>query len=1229
MVGSDIAINPPTIENANLQLKNEIQHSTKFDKYILNNKDIENLSVSNVYMDRKELPLLKVKNELFKECVALVDSGASRNFLDYEFVKSHQLENYLEPTEFEDVVAANKKTISVKGELTLELQFKLRDEWQNENIRFLVLENINHKMILGFPFVKDHGNKVDWENIEKETETPEIPDIEEQIESSDENDLEETQENELIGINSMRAVRRNLKNVDNYPLLLFVQSVEEKENNNVLEEPYDGVDGIRKKIHEEFRDVVTNDQPTSLPPQRDLTHRIILIEPTKSTYRRQYKLSYSEKQELNKQVDELLKQGFIKPSSSPFNSPVLFVKKKDGSMRMCVDYRLLNNNTVKDKFPIPRIDELITCFGGASVFSKLDLMSGYFQVRIAENDMEKTAFSTDYGHYEWVVMPFGLTNAPSTFQRMMNRILAPYLNQFVQVYLDDIIIYSKTVEEHYSHIEKILELLRRNKLIAKKKKCSFYFKTLGFLGHLISSRGIQTDPAKIDKIKSWPIPKNVKDAQSFLGLAGYYRRFIKDYSKIASPIMEFANKKCVWKEPQDKAFEELKGKLINAPILVHPIWEDGYTFVVHTDACGTALGYVLEQLDPDGKLRGVIAYGSRKLIGSELNYSIYDREFLAVVEALKNWRYYLLNRHFVLKTDHRSLVYLKRQNAIDSHRVARWLDYLADYDFTIQYVKGPTNSVADALSRYPYEEKEVGINTIESVLTPNQELLERIIKSYDEDNEIKEIYDILKENLPIPKSIHNHIKHYSIEDNLLYFSVVKGGNDRRIVVSPKSKLVQEIIGNAHDGNSAGHFGYFKTYMRLHPMFYWPNMLKSVKRYCQRCTVCQKTKPETTGQRGLFSPLPIPEGRWTDISLDFVTGVPRCKNGHDMILVVVDRFTKMAHFIPTRKTATAEQCAKLMVDNCFKLHGIPKRMVSDKDIRFMNKFWFTVYKIFGTSLLFSTTNHPQTDGQTERTNRILNQLLRNYASNDLYSWDKWLSMAEFAYNSSHQVSIGSSPFEVCYGYLPDSPMFISSSRVSSRRYSNKAEEFALEMKVIMENVKENMIEAQRSQETQHNKSRVYETFEVGDWILLHKDAYGSDRLYYKIQPVYYGPYKVVKKISDNAYEVDLPKTNKKDRVINVRWLRRFLQTDKQFPKVPPRTIAEARSRLTEIIGIAGIDETNDTLDVYWKDCDPCHSSSIPFSLFLEIPEDLQRTLWDNAKAIDKDNKLRDEVSKAAG
>ncbi len=190
-------------------------------------------------------------------------------------------------------------------------------------------------------------------------------------------------------------------------------------------------------------------------------------------------------------------------------------------MKMCVDYGLLNNNTVKDKFSIPRIDKLITCFGGASVFSKLDLMSGYFQVRIAEDDIEKTAFSTDYGHFEWVVMPFGLTNAPSTFQRMMNRILAPYLNQFVQVYLDDIIIYSKTVEEHYSHIRKILELLRRNKLIAKKKKCSFYFKTLGFLGHLISSRGIQTDPAKIDKIKSWPIPKNAKDAQSFLGLADY------------------------------------------------------------------------------------------------------------------------------------------------------------------------------------------------------------------------------------------------------------------------------------------------------------------------------------------------------------------------------------------------------------------------------------------------------------------------------------------------------------------------------------------------------------------------------------------------------------------------------------------------------------------------------------------------------------------------------------
>lgn len=1229
------------------QKKYKIKNPKKYDDFL----KIETISVSNVQLNQHDLPILEINNELTGTIEALVDSGASRNFVSQAFINQHHLNKEVQINKKPvSVTAANGDTIRNIGLITLDFSFDLNDSTDTiQQLTFYVLDQLAHDLILGIPFITDYGNQIDWANLHESSEhTIEAPEIiegtpndadkesddtfmdaHEELHTEDllkdELTTQELNHNPQLGINltTAREVRRQINNKNNYAALLYVQSLETtSEAINTSEEPMEGTEFLRKKIEQEFADVVTNESPRELPPKRNLTHRIILIEPLKHNYRRQYKLSYEEKKELNSQVEELLAQGFIKPSTSPFNSPVLFVKKKDGTLRMCVDYRLLNNNTVKDKFPLPRIEELTTCFGNATVFSKLDLMSGYFQVRVDEEDMEKTAFSTDHGHYEWVVMPFGLTNAPSTFQRMMNQVLAPFINKFVQVYLDDIIIYSSSVEEHYHHLRKILQLLRENHLIAKKKKCSFYFKSLQFLGHIIAKEGIQTDPAKISKIRDWPTPTTIKEAQSFLGLSGYYRRFIKDYSKIAAPIMDYITKKKEWGSDQEQAFAQLKQKLTRAPILIHPIWDPGYTFVVHTDACGSALGYVLEQLDPNGKIRGVIAYGSKKLIGSQLNYSIYDREFLAVVEALRTWRYYLLNRHFLLKTDHHSLIYLKNQNLIDSTRVARWLDYLAQYDFSIEYVKGPVNSVADALSRYPYASAVncLSIHAMQSALAPNERLKAEIIESYSQDVHFGQLYDILKNSKEIPKTIHHYIKHFRLQDGLLYYSTIIGDDYNRIVVPPHSDVIRKLMRTAHEIPAAGHFGFLKTYERLNKLFYWPHMLKSIKKYCQRCLTCQKNKPETTGQKGLFAPLPIPEGRWTDITLDFVTGIPKSKHGFDMILVVIDRFTKMAHFIPTVKELTAEGCARLMVDYCFKYHGTPKRMVSDKDIRFVNKFWETIHKLFGTTVLYSTTNHPETDGQTERTNRILNQLLRVYTDNDIYGWDDWLSVVEFAYNSAHQVSIGMSPFELCLGYLPDSPTFLNNT-IDYNRYSNKAEEFATRMKLIMQQVKDNLVLAQRDQELHHNRSRSPDTFDEGDWILLHKDAYGIDPLYNKIQPVYYGPYQLIKKISDNAFEVDLPRTNKKDRVINVKWFRRFLQDPHSFWKVPPRNLLEAEQRLTEIIAIAGIDAQTDSLDVYWRDCDPCHSSKIPFSLFLKLPEDLQATLWQNARRIADESPTR--------
>ena len=1253
---NSIPQNQTLLQNTNIIEKEHIKNYTKNLKNYLQedsanlNSNLLVLTLSNIHLEVNNLLFLKtiINGEI--EQKSLLDSGASHNFISIEFIKKNKLQNQIFPLTRSVIInAANGENIQCLGTFTTTVEFELKDEKHYEEVQFYVLDKLVHKVIFGVPFMIKFGELIPWSNLSKdeqeisytiqEEEQYELPayeneDNETELEyyTADEMEEEEimnekNEESTRLNLNIItteRQLKRNVNNKENAILMGYIYSIEndneKKEEENGIEKPYANTEELRNKLYNEFSNTITNDPPMHLPPKRNLTHRIILIEPNKNVYRKQYKLSHQEKIELNKQVEALLAQGFVRPSASPFNSPVLFVKKKDGTMRLCIDYRILNNNTVKDKFPIPRIDEIISKFGKAKVFSKLDLMSGYFQVRINDEDMEKTAFSTEFGHFEWVVMPFGLTNAPSTFQRMMNEVLGPYLGKFVQVYLDDIIIYSPSIETHYQHLREVLNTLKQNKLVAKRKKCSLFYQSLQFLGHVISNKGVHVDPTKIDKINEWPIPTTVKEAQSFIGLSGYYRRFIANYSKIAAPIFNFITGKSKWEKSQQDAFDELKRSLTNAPVLVHPIWDEGYKFVVHSDACGSALGYVLEQVDPNGKTRGVIAYGSKKLVGSQLNYSIYDREFMAVVEALHTWRYYLLNRHFILKTDHKSLIYLKNQNLIDSTRVARWLDYLSQYDFSIEYIQGRKNSVADALSRYPYKvsANNLFITQVESVVAPNEELKEEIIKGYSKDEELSEIYDVLQNNLPVPKTINNYIKHYRLHDKLLYFTTVPGDISNRIAIPNNSELIRKLIKNAHDLPSAGHFGFYKTYERLHGMFYWPHMLKSVKNFCQRCLLCQQSKAETHGKKGLFSPLPIPPGRWTDITLDFITGIPPSRSGYDMILVVVDRFSKMAHFIPTVKTLNGIGCARLLVDNCFKYHGIPRRMVSDKDIRFTSEFWHTVNKLFGTSVLFSTTNHPQTDGQTERTNRILNELLRNYTNNDIFEWDKWLSVAEFAYNSSHQLSIGMSPFELCYGYLPDSPSTMQGYSIHDLRYDDKAARFAKRMKLIIKQVQDNLVKSQHQQEVHHNKHRSEINFKVGDWILLHKDAHGHDSKYYKIQPVYYGPFKLVKQIGSNAFEVDLPSMNKKDRVMNVKWFRKFLQADSGFPKVPPRTLAEAESRLHEIIGIAGIDETNNSLDVYWRDCDPCHSSSIPVELFTKLPESEQATLWNRARALDPKN-----------
>ncbi|KAJ0916075.1 putative nucleotidyltransferase, Ribonuclease H [Helianthus annuus] len=429
-----------------------------------------------------------------------------------------------------------------------------------------------------------------------------------------------------------------------------------------------------------------------LPPARQVEFRIDLVPGANPIARAPYRLAPSEMQELSKQLQELSDKGFIRPSFSPWGAPVLFVKKKDGSFRMCIDYRELNKLTIKNRYPLPRIDDLFDQLQGASYFSKIDLRSGYHQLRVHEEDIPKTAFRTRYGHYEFTVMPFGLTNAPAVFMDLMNRVCKPYLDKFIIVFIDDILIYSKTQSDHEQHLRLTLELLKKEQLFAKFSKCEFWLKEVQFLGHIVDEQGIQVDPSKISAIKDWDTPTTPTEVRSFLGLAGYYRRFIENFSKIAVPLTALTqkNQPFEWGSKQEEAFQTLKQKLCDAPILTLPEGNDD--FVVYCDASKLGLGCVLMQRNK------VIAYASRQLKVHEKNYTTHDLELGAVVFALKIWRHYLYGTKCVVFTDHKSLQHIFNQKELNM-RQRCWVELLNDYDCEIRYHPGKANVVADALSR--------------------------------------------------------------------------------------------------------------------------------------------------------------------------------------------------------------------------------------------------------------------------------------------------------------------------------------------------------------------------------------------------------------------------------------------------------------------------------------------------------------------------------------------------
>ncbi|WVZ53910.1 hypothetical protein U9M48_004796 [Paspalum notatum var. saurae] len=810
-----------------------------------------------------------------------------------------------------------------------------------------------------------------------------------------------------------------------------------------------------------------------MPSDREVEFLIEILPGTAPIAKRQYRVAPKEQELIKENIDELLGKGFIRPSSSPWAFPVLFVDKKDGSRRMCVDYRALNDVTIKNKYPLTRIDDLFDQLQGACVFSKIDLRSGYHQMKIRPSDIPKTAFITRFGLYEYTVMSFGLTNAPAYFMNLINKVFMEYLDKFVVVFIDDILIYSKTEEEHEEHLRLVLQKLRDHKLYAKLSKCEFSLDQVPFLGHIFSKGGIMVDPSKISSVMDWKVPEVVKEVRGFLGLAGYYRRFIESFSRIAKPMTSLLEKGVpfIWTKERQDAFDELKKRLTTAPVLTLPDLTKSFT--VYCDASKEGLGCVL--------MRG----GKH-----EVNYPTHDLELAAVVHALKIWRHYLFGNRCEIYTDHKSLKYIFTQNELNM-RQRRWLELIKDYDLEIHYHPGKANVVADALSRKSYVNMAVAFQ-MPFELEPT---LEQEIRNHREtDEKIREI----REQIKLGKAPHFR----EDEQGTVWYK-------NQICVPDVDSIKKLILSEAHDTAYSIHPGSTKMYHDLKERFWWYGMKRAVAEYVVVCDTCQRVKAEHQRPAGLLQPLKILEWKWEEISMDFIVGLPRTQKGYNSIWVVVDWLTKVAHFMPVNTTYSGARLAELYISRIVCLHGVPKRIISDRGSQFTSRFWEQLHDSLDSKLRFAQAYHPRTDGRTERTNQILEDMLRACAIQYGTSWDKSPPYAEFSYNKSYQAGPKKSPFEAPYGE--------GEKQVFGPDLIRDAEQ---QIKMVRENLRVARSGRRRAADVRRRDL----TFKVDDFVYLKVSPMRGIRRFNmkgKLAPRYIGPFKIVERKGEVAYKLELP------------------------------------------------------------------------------------------------------------
>ncbi|KAG0158414.1 hypothetical protein PDIDSM_5928 [Penicillium digitatum] len=840
-----------------------------------------------------------------------------------------------------------------------------------------------------------------------------------------------------------------------------------------------------------------------LPPHRSYDHKMVLQEDKPLPFGPLYPMSRNEL--------ELLARC----------SPVLFVKKPGGGLRFCVDYRALNAITVKDRYPLPLTKETLNNLKGMKFFTKIDIISAFNNLRIAKGQEYLTAFRTRLGLFESLVMPFGLTGAPASFQRFINDTLREYLDCFCTAYLDDILIYSRTRAEHIEHVRKVLQHLREAGLFAKLSKCEFCVSETKFLGIIIGEDGIP-----------------------FIGFGNFYRRFIRDFSKVIAPLVRLTKKdvRFEWTPVCQLSFEALKKAFTSAPVLKAFDWSK--EIVLETDASDFVSAGVLSQYDDAGILHP-IAFFSKKHSAAECNYEIYDKELLAIIRCFEEWRPELEGT---------------------PRREARWSEFLSRFNFKITYRPGKQGAKPDALTRrsedipkegderlahqsqtvLKKENLQINVTTrqrngvttttppelpdlpeeppataeVPPIITnnlpePPSTIKDLLLEAYNQDKVVQSILEALDKNA----SRHPEITLADCErrGNYLYYR-------NRLYVPDNDELKAEIMRLCHDKPTVGHPGRSKTYELLSREYYWPRVYQYVSEWTKNCHTCRRITPAREVRQGILRQLPVPERAWQDISMDFITHLP-LSYGYDAILVMVERLTKMKHFIHCKGTCNAEEVARLYTRHVWKLHGLPNTVVSDRGPQFVAQFWKHLTKLLRITNLLSTAYHPETDGQTERANAVLEQYLRAYVSYLQDDWSEWLPLAEFTANSHYSESTRVSPFYANYGFHPR--IGFEPSQPASHPANRDAEKFATRMQELTE-----YPDTKNKRTVTAAPARRYRP---GQLVWLNARNIRTLRPQKKLDWKNLGPFKVLEAISAHAYKLELPASMKIHPVFNVSLL----------------------------------------------------------------------------------------------